>query len=68
MSQAYVKIAERGIDAFNRRDVKALAEVIALDSSGFRRCLGLSRARATEESRALKRTSGKSARLGRRFR
>ncbi len=35
MSEAYVKIAERGIDAFNRRDVKALAEVIALDFEWF---------------------------------
>jgi ketosteroid isomerase-like protein len=35
MSQAYVKIAERGIDAFNRRDVKALAEVTARDFEWF---------------------------------
>src|SRR5271169_4239774 len=35
MSQANVEIAERGIDAFNRRDVEALAEVTALDSEWF---------------------------------
>jgi ketosteroid isomerase-like protein len=35
MSQANVEIAERGIDAFNRRDVEALAEVTALDFEWF---------------------------------
>ena len=35
MSQTNVEIAERGIDAFNRRDVEALAEVTALDSEWF---------------------------------
>lgn len=35
MSEANVEIAERGIDAFNRRDVEALAEVTALDSEWF---------------------------------
>jgi hypothetical protein len=68
MSQANVEIAERGIDAFNRRDVEAFAEVTALDFEWFPACLGLSRATATEESRALKRTSGKSGRPGRHFR
>jgi len=35
MSQANVEIVERGIDAFNRRDVEALAEVTALDFEWF---------------------------------
>lgn len=35
MSRARVEIAERGIDAFNRRDVEALAEVTALDFEWF---------------------------------
>lgn len=35
MSQANVEITKRGIDAFNRRDVKALADVVTPDFEWF---------------------------------
>jgi ketosteroid isomerase-like protein len=35
MSQAYVEIAERGIDAFNRRDVDLVAELTTGDIEWF---------------------------------